>query len=101
MESQLSPTAGEASVCPGSLCRELPRKFWARRMAQAEAISFTIHLNTSITALIVQRALIVSSVVLACLDSSQNCSGNPVLIPFGALWWDGQSRCGSRGQGAI
>ena len=94
MESQLGPTAGEASVCSGSLRRELPRNFWARWMAQAEATSFTIHLTTGITALMVQRALTAGSVVLACLDSSQYCCGDPVLIPLDALWWDNQSRCG-------
>lgn len=70
-------------------------------MAQAEATSFTIHLTTGITALTVQRALPLGSVVLACLDSSQHCCGDPVLIPLDALWWDNPSRCGGGRQGAI
>ena len=68
-------------------------------MAQAEATSFNIHLTTDITALTVQRALAAGSVVLACLDSSQYCCGDPVLIPLDALWWDNQSRCGVGGRG--
>lgn len=68
MESQLGATAGEASISPGCLCRELPRDFLAKRMGQATGISFSIHLTIGIVALTVQRVLTVGSVVFAYLD---------------------------------